>query len=212
MVKHSLYKSAFTMIELIFAIVIIGIAVISLPMMTQATSKGVEENLVQEAIFAASAELNQVLSYRWDENSKESDTYLSKVAWTSDCNSSTKLRPGHISQTLHRRCVDSNTSAPTPTASLGLESGEVIPDDIDDVNQSKHDIFVDYINSSTGYKESYKSEINISYADFGSVVAADKNIKKVQVTISDSNNNTITSLKAYSANIGEIDYYKRSYQ
>ena len=207
--KYLLKKSAFTMIELIFAIVIIGIAVISLPMMTQATSKSIEENLVQEAVFAASAELNQVLSYNWDENSKESETSLAKVAWTSDCNSSTKLRPGHISQTLHRRCVDSNASV--PTLSLGLEGGEVTPDDIDDVNQSKHDIFIDYTNSSAGYKESYTSEINISYANFGSVIAADKNIKKVKITISDSNNNTITSLKAYSANIGEIDYYKRSY-
>ena len=44
-------RFGFTMIELIFAIVIIAISVMSLPMMTQVTNKGLEESLVQEAIF-----------------------------------------------------------------------------------------------------------------------------------------------------------------
>ncbi len=48
------FRRAFTLIELIFAIVIIAISVISLPMMTQVTSSGVAGNLeTQEAIFKA---------------------------------------------------------------------------------------------------------------------------------------------------------------
>lgn len=47
-------KNAFTMIELIFAIIVIAISVVSLPTMIQATSSGVEKNLeAQEAIFKA---------------------------------------------------------------------------------------------------------------------------------------------------------------
>ena len=47
-------RQAFTLIELIFAIVIIAISVVSLPMMTQATSSGVFSNLeTQEAILKA---------------------------------------------------------------------------------------------------------------------------------------------------------------
>lgn len=47
-------KNGFTMIELIFAIVVIAISVMSLPTMIQATSSGVEKNLeAQEAIFKA---------------------------------------------------------------------------------------------------------------------------------------------------------------
>ncbi|MEA2072664.1 MAG: prepilin-type N-terminal cleavage/methylation domain-containing protein [Campylobacterota bacterium] len=47
-------SKAFTLIELIFAIVIIAISVISLPTMTDATSSGVAKNVeVQEAIFKA---------------------------------------------------------------------------------------------------------------------------------------------------------------
>ena len=72
-------RSAFTMIELIFAIVIIAISVLSLPMMNQVISKNIEGSIVQEAIFAASAELNQVVSYYWDENSMEGTATLSRV-------------------------------------------------------------------------------------------------------------------------------------
>jgi len=44
----------FTLIELIFAIVIIAISVVSLPTMIQVTSSGVEKNIeTQEAIFKA---------------------------------------------------------------------------------------------------------------------------------------------------------------
>ncbi len=47
-------KKAFTLIELIFAIVVIAISVISLPTMIQATSSGVASNLeTQEAIRKA---------------------------------------------------------------------------------------------------------------------------------------------------------------
>lgn len=48
------FKRAFTLIELIFAIVIIGISFMSVPMMIQVTSTGVAKNLeTQEAIFKA---------------------------------------------------------------------------------------------------------------------------------------------------------------
>lgn len=47
-------RGAFSMIELIFAIVVIAISALSLPMMTQTTSTGVFKNLeTQEAIFKA---------------------------------------------------------------------------------------------------------------------------------------------------------------
>ncbi|WP_366755894.1 type II secretion system protein [Sulfurimonas sp.] len=58
-----IHKYAFTLIELIFAIVIIGISVMSLPMLTQVTSSAIEKNLVQEAIFASVAEINLATTY-----------------------------------------------------------------------------------------------------------------------------------------------------
>ncbi len=200
-------KSAFSMIELIFAIVIIGVSVISLPMMTQATSKGVEGNLVQEAIFAASAELNQVLSYQWDENAIEGSNLLSKVVWTSttDCNSTTKLRAGHVNQPLHRKCIDNEILRPTIAVDGTIN-------DIDDaINSTPVTIFTEAAGTSQGYKNNYNSIVSVEYADFGATTAASQNMKKVTVSITDSDGKIITLLKTYSANIGEIDYYKRSY-
>jgi type II secretory pathway pseudopilin PulG len=209
------------MIELIFAIVIIGITVVSLPMMTQATNKGMENSIVQEAVFAAAAELNEVVTYHWDGNSLEpgSTDSLAKVIQTTntDCEnnaslSTYRLRPGHIVQPLHRRCLDSNATRPTADANLGPDS---IFDDIDDPIGPK----AMYINNasggagvfdSTGYKEEYNSTISVEYAGFGSTAQSEHNMKKITVEIK-KGSDTITRLVTYSANIGEIDYYKRSY-
>lgn len=223
MVKKAILvsKSAFSMIELIFAIVIIGITVISLPMVNQVISQSTESNLVQEAIFASSTEINQILSYRWDESSIQNNDILSKVIWadSSDCNSSTKLRPGHINAPLHRKCLDNNATAITAAANLGLDTGESTTadsDDIDDFNGDAKSIFIDNsgggtIVSSKGYKKDYNSTVTVSYANFDPDFIADNNIKKVTLNISDTSGNLITRLSAFSANIGEVDYYKRNY-
>lgn len=204
-------KSAFTLIELIFAIVIIGISVVSLPMMTQAVSKGIEGNLVQEAIFAASTELNQVISYQWDENAIDGSNLLTKVLSTPTENCTN--RQGLINQPLHRRCLDDNTILPSTT--LALDGVETITtaDDMDDVIRTTPvTIFTGTAATSEGYKQNYNSSVNVTYANFGAVTIADQNMKKITVSIVDDANKTITLLNTYSANIGEIDYAKRNFQ
>ena len=212
-------RYAFTMIELIFAIVVISIAVVSLPMMIQTSTKGIEGNLIQEAIFASSAKLNEIISYPWDDNSMPSGSAFSKVIWTStnDCNSSTKLRAGHIMEPLHRRCLDNNFSVTQPTAVLGMEANDAgVYDDLDDFNNVSTAMFIDnsgsgVITSAQGYKDNYTMDVTVSYAAFGTITSASKNMKRIDVTIKNSDNNVTTKLHTYSANIGEVDYYKRSF-
>lgn len=62
-------KGAFTLIELLFAIVIMSIVMLAFPTVMQTDSDAREQNLAQEAALAGSAKLAQVLSYQWDENS-----------------------------------------------------------------------------------------------------------------------------------------------
>ncbi|MBU1659353.1 hypothetical protein KKG72_09920 [bacterium] len=206
-------RYAFSMIELIFAIVIIAITVMSLPMMSQITAKGVDQNLLQEAIFAAAAELNQAVTYQWDENDKENPDALSQVVPTTalDCNTTTKRRLGHVNQPLHRRCLENLTIRPSTT--LGSDSGDL--DDLDDTIKSSASILTDSsggnVYTSAGYKEDYRSSISVVYADFGAATEGSQNIKKITVSIADKDDNLITVLKTYSANIGEIDYNKRTY-
>ena len=200
MVRSTVSRLAFTMIELIFAIVVIAIAVLSLPVMVQITSKGIENNLVQEAIFAASAELMGATSYYWDENSMQdiATSQLSRVIdLNANCNDD-RLRPGHIAQPYHRRCLDLNTTGANDAA------GGTIPDlnDAAALVTSTPALFDNPTGSAAGYKDSYTSSLSISRTG---------NIKFLEATIQDSDGNDIVVLRTQSANVGEIDYYKRRF-
>lgn len=196
-------RYAFTMIELIFAIVIIAISVMSLPMMTRVTAQGIENNLVQEAIFAASAELNQAVTHYWDANSIDGNISLSRVIDTGDCDATTRLRLGHISQPYHRRCLDSNTTGiSNAVGGAGQES-------LDNAAHANQTIYIGDATTQHGYKKAYDSNVTVAQnVNFNG--ANNQNMKSITVNILDGAN-VITSLKTYSANIGEIDYYKRTY-
>jgi len=204
---NKFYRLAFTMIELIFAIVIISIAVISLPIMTKITEKGIEEGILQEAIFAGSAELMGASAAYWDTNSMldRNVSHISRVidigSTCEDNTSSTRhrLRPGHIAQALHRRCVDDNTGT------LAVASDANYPDLNDEAHASQN-IFIDLTTEATGYKQTYKSVVTVA------VNAANSNIKDITVRVTNSaNDRNITILRMQSANIGEIDYFKRRF-
>ncbi|HEY9203866.1 MAG TPA: type II secretion system protein [Sulfurimonas sp.] len=203
--KSALRRAAFTMIELIFAIVVISIAVMSLPVMMQVTSKGIEDNIVQEAIFAASAELMGATSYYWDRNSMQ-DSALSRLSRVIEVDGpcdTDRLRPGHVNQPYHRRCLDSNTTglANTPDATF--------PNLNNAVDATVGDLFDASAAEAAGYKQEYQGQVSIS-------TGADDNIKILTADIYGYEDDGVTqklltSLKVYSANIGEIDYYKRRF-
>ena len=211
--RNSRGSSAFTLLEIVFAILVMAIIIVSLPVVMGSNQKGIDTTIVQEAIFGASAELNQVLSYRWDENSidEADDPFgLSKVIETGDCSNTNtslnyRLRPGHIAQPLHRRCLDSNNTAVTLV--FGQDSGDM--DDIDDVNISPKSMFIN-VGTATGYKQDFKSEFSINYADIGDVNASDKDAKLIEITVKDGTT-VITKLRSYTLNIGEVDIYKKTY-
>jgi len=203
------YRLAFTMIELIFAIVIISIAVVSLPMMTKITEKGVEEGILQEAIFAGSAELMSASAGYWDTNSMADNavSHISRVidvGSTCENNSSSirnRLRSGHIAQPLHRRCVDANITT------VGIASSDDVNfPSLDSAAHTSQDIFVDTDTEATGYKQTYKSVVTVA------VNGANSNIKDISVLVTNNvADRNITLLRMQSANIGEIDYYKRRF-
>ena len=212
-------NSGFSLIEVIFAIVIMGIIVVSLPVMMGSNNKGVSMTIVQEAIFGASTELNQALSYRWDENSRDdvnNSNGLAYVIETGDCdkNSSSvrfRLRPGHIVQALHRRCLDSNITAPSTT--FGLDAGDGgVADDIDDISLTAKPMFLNS-GSKTGYKQGFRSEFKIEYVAMGGTIAvADHDAKLITITVKEKDTEVIvTKLRSYTLNIGEIDFHKRTY-
>jgi len=207
-------RAAFTLIELIFAIVIIAISVISLPMMSQTVSEGIDANIVQEAIFASATELNEAVTAHWDENSIEASMPDSSARvietvinmCVNDANLSTfRQMSGHINQPLHRRCLDANTTVTTPS-----NASVTAVDSLDDMEHGDRNITIG-TPGSEGYKETYQSNVSVDInATFGPAVNS-QNIKSIVSTVKDQDGNTIAVLRTYSANIGEVDYYKRNY-
>lgn len=202
-----LKKNAFTMIELIFAIVIIAITVISLPMMTQASGKSIEGSVLQEAIFASEAILNESTTYYWDTRSQE-DTNTSggysRVINMGSCLGAGPpyRRVGHI----NRQCLDNNTTGPLLTTGGGTTL-EVAP------TIYNNTIALEGANTTGGaatYKSAYNVIATVSYCgtqpctQFG-LEANNPNLKQIQVQIiNPDTNTTLILLRGYSANIGEV--------
>jgi hypothetical protein len=64
-------RSAVAMIELIFSIVILGIVLMSAPMLIATATQSSYVGLQQEAIASASAEIEMILTHHWDEGNTD---------------------------------------------------------------------------------------------------------------------------------------------
>jgi len=64
-------RKAATMIELVFTIVILGIAMVTIPTMLSNISKINELSINQEAILAGSTAIGNILTYKWDEKTTD---------------------------------------------------------------------------------------------------------------------------------------------
>jgi competence protein ComGC len=237
-IKHSLIwrkaSTAFTMIELIFAIVIIGLVMITIPTILVSNARHVETNLLQEAILIAATKMGQNMSYPWDENSRDSTVgVLAKTEVLRVTNGAAQLdrdnsdfRVGHFSDVaLHRRMTPLSNER-NASGALGFEGGFI--DDIDDIQGIA---FPALTPSGGGYKDTYTITGFATYVDDGqnvgldyndqnlsfdfstAAVPASTNIKMIEIRV-DANETTANPdmlFRSFSSNIGEPDYYKRTY-
>lgn len=207
-------RKAFTMIELIFAIVVLAVVMLTIPMMIQVNNKALEGNVAQEAIFLVSAVLSGTTTLLWDEASIEGSVTglsLSKILDTGgdavynrvDVN--TTLRSGGLDEDLHRNFF-SDIITPNQTQTITLT---------DVLNTTD-------TSGTVGYKIIYSVDAKRGYIDDspGTFVFSDttlaagttSNVKMTQVEINatiDGTPRTISRLRAYTCNIGEIDFAKR---
>jgi len=205
-------KSAFTLIELIFAIIVIAITVVSLPVMNQVLAKDTDANLIQEAVFAAATELNELTTVHWDENSIDPNNAnglanvinIDNTCENNISSSRYRFRPGHILQPYHRRCLNNLTQTAAHTHATAVDAVE------DQLHLTRH-IFLNPSPSEEGYKNDYNSTLTITSYTPSFNATPEANLKQVTANILDENGNTLVSLTTYIANIGEVDYYKRTY-
>ena len=201
MVRSNTLRKAFTLLELIFAIVIIAVSVIALPIMIQVNSRGVENNFLQEAIFAASAQLNEATTFKWDEFSTQ-DLNTSLLSRVINTNAGGCPRLGHIS----RVCLDDLATRPSNLASAGGVS-------LDSIAYAIPRPVLEGIGiSSDSYKENYNSTLVVTQCIGGNVfiplnpaVPTDENLKQIEYQITDAGGTVLVTLRAYSTNIGEVE-------
>lgn len=136
------------MIELIFAIVVMGIVLLSAPMLVKVASKSNAVSLQQESIAILAQHLNAMMSHAWDEQNTESQGHYGILSTTS---STTVLkRENNITAGMIRRQERNATGGlvriyASPASNFGenvdpdpLLGTETVNDDVDDFSGTSY--------------------------------------------------------------------------
>jgi type II secretory pathway pseudopilin PulG len=232
-------KRGIAMIELIFALVIIGIVLMSAPMLIFQASQSNTVAIQQEAISAISAHTNILMSKHWDEADANLSAGVAPILTTSftnnflDINSTTKTRGGLYPQSSRLTLYN---SAPLSASPIGSDGDD--RDDIDDYHNTDNNVSV-YANQSTNSQKGDYVDVNLNIHtdvryvkdnptifDVNSTVNAieynnttapnTSNIKFIHVVLTSNSgikelNKTIT-LEAFSCNIGTTTINGKKYE
>lgn len=199
-------RTAFTMIELIFAIGIIAITVAAVPQMITRNDKTLTGSLVQQELFYAAKTASELLTQPWDAKSPDTSTSkaydkvlditggAAKFARVSSGGTPLPFRQGHIRQDNHRRFHGINPTFPAGGAIPGSATSPTLPAD-------------DTLSINSNYTGESDTTI---FASSPSTTAA--NMKMAAITVTNTNDaNRSVTLRIYAANIGETAYAKRSF-
>lgn len=198
-------RSAMSLIELVFTIVIMGIAVMSLPLILTQVQRNDAFAMQQEAILAAKAKLGNILTYEWDHNSYDSTASRSFVLATSspdtelNCNGTTFRRLGHVNADSRRKCSATGASASAIGADAG-DGGNFT--DIDDFDADAINISASAEGAGTlDYIFNLNLRTSITYA----ADSATYNVSPVVFTLNPDNNATVTNIKTISVTVSGGD-------
>jgi len=187
-------RAAFSMIELIMAIVVIAVVVAGVPQILQRNVESMAQNLVQEDLFSAARTASQVLTYPWDDNSPDSTNIGTELAYsrildvgggnfardTDAFGNPIPWRVGGIQQDWHRKFHDTNG-----TDTVGSGGANI---------------------SGWGGDGGYIDDSGVFPLASASGGGGATNMKIAIITVGD------VTLRVYAANIGEIQYAKRTFQ
>jgi len=229
--SKKILRPAIAMIELIFAIVIMGIVLMSAPMLISTASKSGYVAIQQEGINEAATKVNMIMGYHWDESSAN-ELYLDPILRvtsgsngldSADVNGSRrKGTPKESYRSFIRFDGTDDLNASISTSFGNAADGDTEEDDIDDfAGTLTHLVLIPEatlkadnvetttidINRTVAYSDdtaSYNSS-SISYDPFGSTTGS-TNIKSITVTLTSSSGldelEKKIVLRAFSCNIG----------
>lgn len=228
---YNYFRPAIAMIELIFAIVIMGIVMMSAPMLISTASSSAPVVLQQEGINQAVSRITMILTYPWDEGDTN-DSCIPPVLRVTNGDSELEpitnlsiqfsVRPGVPLATNSRKF--NSCGADLNASVLGMDAGDTEKDDIDDFGSTS---LTQIENAGGRYigKGSVNINTSITYgsdsADYTTSTitftplagTATSNIKNIDVTVStfssDADLNSSITMHAFSCNIGGIAYERR---
>jgi prepilin-type N-terminal cleavage/methylation domain-containing protein len=217
-------KKAFTLIELIITIIIVGIVSLSFPLIMMQTSRNIVLATQQEAILAAKTYIGTILSYPWDENTP----YFGNRAMILETNDTihaadnefnriaeTNLRAGNIDGSGRRRLSVVSTY---PSYNINASSADI--DDFEGKTQNLNTVAADMdymfqleLTSNVNYVSDSSDYTNNTLGfEFNTAGGGDiTNIKMITVNVKDvtGDTNVNITLRAYSANIGEYEMLRK---
>lgn len=222
MVKCNNNRKAIAMIELIFAIVVMGIAMLAIPMISVQSSRGGDSAMMQESVAAASSELQMIMSRAWDESNTVS-SLGSPILTTQSANFATRAGLNIGSRTT--LASDSTILNATGIGADALNDS----DDIDDFNGVTNNFVVyggvqqqshlgEYIDTQINMRATvaYANDaialantVNFNYNPSQALSPTTTNIKRISVNLTTANNQDAVftdkniTLNAFSCNIGE---------
>ncbi|MBE0496893.1 MAG: hypothetical protein IBX45_10805 [Campylobacterales bacterium] len=231
-------RSAFSMIELVISIVVMGIVVATLPMILLQTQNNLAYALQQEAIMATKAKMGYILAYDWDVNSYEvtsgftralnTDGTAADNAFNQVALSVPPRRIGHVQANGRQRLRD---ATPTPKGTFLADSNRATGyPDIDDfdgvgeniaVTATDYDVVlrttltptINYVSDSLVGGVNYNGKI-LPFTFATAAAAGITNIKMIEIRTTDTatGGNTIDlTLRAYASNIGESRTLERTW-
>ncbi len=231
-------RKGISLIELVLAIVVVAISVMSVPMMLQQGAKNDNFSMMQEAILAARTKMGNILSYQWDDNARDGnntegrlrtlDVYSGAAALDRNDTYYDERRIGHVFGDLRRKMmavptypsssVDTNISdindfdnLSTTLASSGASSATDNFDYLDrDLNLTTH---VYYISDATVAGTDYNAT-TISFVFDPSTKKSITNnadstsIKMVELEVTSDTYQGFL-FRAFSCNLGEVDLLEK---
>ena len=211
-------RKSFTLIELIFTIVIIALVFTTIPKVIYSTNLTIKFTLKEDGLFNMMSNMLDITTQEWDENdTTHYDILLTGNSNVLECNSSANpaIRiGGFYSGDLYSRICPNSLYV----SHIGPDTGENSKEDYDDIDDyngtesnatkngnTRYQIYTNVSYVSEWSKSNYNYNTQTLNYQFSTTSKTKSNIKFIEDTLYDNKyDKNISHAKYWSANIGVI--------
>jgi len=211
------------MIELIFAIVVMGIALLSAPMMLETAGKSNNVAFEQESIAIVAAQISSMLTYAWDEQNTQTFVVRNAILGVNKGDEELDDRNNTHPNIRRELAPGGNVATVVNTFGMNRENEitggvthfEAIPDDVDDFHNTESNLTIAKSgNQASQYGDIMDTSVKMStvvtylsdeatYADCENVTGCtfSKSTQDAWVNVGDSTNIKLITTTLKSSNV-----------